>query len=189
MKTFRTAVRADVARYDKRAQISVWDAIGTVLSHPGLQAVLTYRFGRLLHAGRARPALRPLLVLGWAVYGLATLLVRKAYAIHLASSADIGPGFYVGHFGGIVLVNCTVGAHCSVAQQTRVGSLAEPSGPQVGDRVWIGAHARIVGPVQVGDGTAIAPGAVVTKNIPRRSLVVGSPGRIVRRDYDTTPIL
>jgi serine O-acetyltransferase len=62
-------------------------------------------------------------------------------------------------------------------------------GPEIGDSVWIGAHAKIFGPVKVGARATIAPGACVTKDVPRNSLIVGAPARIVSRRYDNSHIL
>jgi serine O-acetyltransferase len=76
-----------------------------------------------------------------------------------------------------------------VGQQTKVGRPGELAGPQIGNGVWIGAHARICGPVSVADGATIAPGARVIKNVPSRALVVGNPARVVFRGYDNTRIL
>jgi serine O-acetyltransferase len=148
-----------------------------------------YRLGRLLQAWRTRALLWPLLPFGWLLYGFGVLLVRKGYGIHLSLTADIGAGFWVGHFGGIEVVNCRLGERCSVGQQTKVGRHDEPDGPQVGDGVWIGAHARIFGPAKIGAGATIAPGARVSRNVPDHALVAGDPGRVIFRNYDNTRIL
>ena len=84
-------------------------------------------------------------------------------------------GIWIGHFGGIELANCRMGEGCTVGQQTKVGCLAETDGPQIGNGVWIGAHARICGRIRIGDGATIAPGARVVEDVPSRSLVVGAP--------------
>jgi len=166
----------------RRVLAGIWNQMG-------LQAVLVYRFGQLLRASRRRVLLWPLLLLGWLVYGLAMLWVRQAYGIRIALSADIGAGFWVGHFGGVEVANCRLGMRCSVGQQTKVGRVEDVDGPCVGDGAWIGAHARISGPIKVGNGVTIAPGARVTKNVPDRALVAGDPGRIVLRGYDNSQIL
>lgn len=87
------------------------------------------------------------------------------------------------------MVNCRLGERCSVGPQTHVGREAEPEGPQIGDGVWIGAHAKISGPIHIGDGVTIAPGARVTKNVPSNALVAGDPGRVVFRGYSNARIL
>jgi len=148
-----------------------------------------YRFGRMLLAKQNLVFLWPLLGVGWCVYALGALVVRKGYGIEVSLSADIGAGFWIGHFGGIEVVNCRLAERCSVGQQTKVGRTEQIDGPEIGDSVWIGAHATIFGPVKVGARATIAPGARVTKDVPGNSLIVGNPGRIVSRHYDNSNIL
>jgi serine O-acetyltransferase len=183
------AVLADLHRCVSESETSKRRVLSTVWNEMGLQAVLLYRFGQWLCASWKRILLWPVLPFGWVMYALGALVVRRGYGIRLSLSADIGPGFWVGHFGGVEVVNCRLGERCSVGQQTKVGSAQDVEGPLVGNGVWIGAHARIMGPVRVGNGATIAPGARVTKNVPERALVVGDPGRVVFRGYDNTQIL
>jgi serine O-acetyltransferase len=188
MTGIRDAVHADVRRWVDGNDSSSRRVLSLIWHDMGLQAVLWYRFGQALRTARHRILLWPLLPLGWLIYACGAVLVRRGYGIRLSLSADIGPGFWVGHFGGIEVTNCRLGERCSVGQQTKVGRAGERAGPQVGDEAWIGAHARITGPVKVGNGVTVAPGARVTRNVPDRSLVVGDPGRVLR-GYDNTPIL
>jgi len=189
MSRYWDVVRADIRRCVNEKETSVRRVLATVCNQMGLQAILVYRFGRLLRAARRQVVVWPLLPLGWLLYGLAVLWVRRGYSIRIALSADIGAGFWVGHFGGVEVVNCRLGERCSVGQQTKVGRAEDTEGPQVGDGAWIGAHARIFGHVRVGNGVTIAPGARVTRNVPDRALVVGDPGRVVFRGYDNSQIL
>ena len=53
---------------------------------------------------------------GWLLYAMAAELVRECYDIRLELSADIGPGFWIGHFGGIELAHCQLGERCTVGQ-------------------------------------------------------------------------
>lgn len=189
MKTFLNAVRADLKRCCAEEALSLASIAGIILREVGLQALLVYRFGRLLLSCRRQPLAWPLLPVGWLGYALAAAAVRRCYGIDLALSAEIGKGFWVGHFGGIEVVNCQIGERCSVGQQTQVGRITDRGGPQIGDGVWMGAHAKVTGPIQIDDGVTIAPGARVTRDIPRNSLVVGNPGRVVFRNYRNAQIL
>jgi serine O-acetyltransferase len=186
---FWNAVRADIHRCVSENETSMRRKFAVIWGEMGLQAVLVYRFGRLLRSSARCPLAWPLLPFGWLLYACAVALVRSGYGIRLSPSADIGPGFWVGHFGGIEVVNCRLGERCSVGQQTKVGRHGEPAGPQVGNGVWIGAHARVFGSVSIGDGATIAPGARVTRNVPAAALVAGDPARVVFRGYDNTQIL
>jgi len=189
MSSFLRVARADLNRYLDQNATSAWNKLNAVRRNEGLQAVLVYRFGRMLESKRKQLFLWPLLVFGWAAYAFAALVMRRGYGIEVSLSADIGAGFWIGHFGGIEVVNCRLAEHCSVGQQTKVGRVEQIDGPEIGDSVWIGAHAKIFGPVKVGACATIAPGACVTKDVPRNSLIVGAPARIVSRRYDNSRIL
>ena len=54
--------------------------------------------------------------------------------------------------------------------------------PTIGDRVWIGSHAAIVGNVKIGNDVLIAPGAYVNFDVPDNSIVLGNPGKIIKKD-------
>jgi serine O-acetyltransferase len=189
MTSFLRASRADLHRYLERKATSAWGKLWAILVNQGLQAVLIYRFGRLLDSKKKVVPVWPFLAIGWIAYAVIAAVIRRGYGISLSLSADIGEGFYIGHFGGIEIVNCRLREHCSVGQQTIVGCAAQIDGPQIGHNVWIGAHAKVFGPVKVGNHATIAPGARVTKDVPSNALIVGDPGRIVSRRYDNSRIL
>ena len=155
----------------------------------GLHALLAYRLGRwLLRAGR-RYYLWPLLPCGWLLYLLLSRLARAIFDIRLELSADIGPGFYIGHFGAIRVRHCRIGADCSMGRLTNIMPAAAGAGPDIGDRVWIGAHAQIVGAYRIGSGATIAAGAVVQRDVPPGALCLGNPARVVIPNYDNRGIL
>jgi serine O-acetyltransferase len=188
MPSFRHLIRTDFERWLDGRPLSARNAWSALFRNQGLQAVLVYRFGRQLLAAKRHPWWWPLLALAAPVYLAAAAMVRAFYGIHLYMSAEIGPAFSVQHFGGVEVANCRLGEGCTVGQQTKVGSRETADGPEVGNGVWIGAHAKVLGPVRVGDGATIAPGGRVTKAIPARAFVVGDPGRVVFRGYDNTRI-
>jgi serine O-acetyltransferase len=184
-------IRADVVRILHRSRdISVIDVLRILWVNFGLQALVVYRFGRWL--GRLRKY-----SLGWLiaallypVYWILSVCVRMAYGINLAQSADIAPGFYINHFGGIEVRNCCIGSHCNIQQQVKLGSVETTNkGLVIGERVYIGAHAQIYTNVKIGDGATIGAGAVITQDIPSQCLVVGNPSRISQWDYDNGNLL
>ena len=174
----------DVRRYSASQEMTPLRALRTILCNHGLQAVLVYRFGQTLNSRRHRIFMWPLLGIGWLLYGPAAWFIRRGYGINLSLTAHIGPGLYIAHFGGVEFTNCRIGAGCLIGHQTKIGSPLEPDGPQIGDSVWIGPHSRIFGPTRIGDNATIAPGTCVKKNVPKRSLVVGDPGRIISHNYE-----
>ena len=184
------AFMADVRRYQREVPRRHRSVMALVMRRAGLQVLGVYRFGQWLRRSR-HPLLRAgLMPLRWIVYAPLRQVLGRAYGISLADSAEIGPGLYIGHGGGIDLRHCSLGAHCSIAQQTRIGPLAGAvAGPRIGNRVWIGAHAHVLGSIIVADGATIAAGAHVARDVPPRALVAGNPARVVRWGYDNTVIL
>jgi serine O-acetyltransferase len=155
----------------------------------GLHALLAYRLGRWLLRARRSFYLWPVLPFGWPLYYLLSRFAQLAFDIRLELSADIAPGFYIGHFGAIHLRDCRIGPNCSIGRLTNIMPAAAGPGPVIGERVWIGAHAQIVGAYRIGAGATIAAGAVVQEDIPERALCLGNPGRLVMREYDNSGIL
>ena len=107
--------------------------------------------------------------------------------IELPWKTRIGPGFRVDHGQALVINDGTVfGANCTVRNSTTIGNKRLEDGsysraPRFGDRVDIGANAIIIGPITIGNDVMIGAGAVVLKDVPPNSVVVGNPGRIIPR--------
>jgi serine O-acetyltransferase len=185
---FLQLLAADVRRHYRPPRATTWGVLAAIGTCPGLQAVLVYRLGKWLQSARSPVVTWPLIPPGWLLYWLAAAFIRAAYDIHLAISAELGAGFFVGHFGGVRVYRCRMGANCGVGQHTKVGRPDDRVGPDIGESVWIGAHAKIFGTVKIGDRATIAPGARVMKNVPARTLIIGDPGRSLGY-YDSTRIL
>ena len=83
----------------------------------------------------------------------------------------------IAHLNGVVVAPASrVGEDCVFYQQVTLGMNGRKSldiGPQLGDRVSIGAGAKIIGPVKIGDDVTIGANAVVTKDIPDGATVIG----------------
>jgi serine O-acetyltransferase len=183
------SVRADLLR----AQGCAWEgprrAIHTLVNSYGLQALLVYRLGRWLREARRHPwrwLLAPLL---WPTQWLLSGLVRTAYDIRLDSSADIGPGLLIHHFAGIRLRACRLGTNCVIHHEVHLEPAADgQDGPQLGDRVWVGPHARILGQIRVGRGATVGAGAVVRRDVAENALVLGNPASVARSGYDNSSL-
>lgn len=106
---------------------------------------------------------------------------KYGYEIH--PSTDIAPGFYLGHFGGVVInQKARIGFNVNVSHGVTIGS--SNRGPKcgypiIGDNVWIGSGAKIVGRITVGNNVAIAPNAVVINDVPDYCCIGGIPARII----------
>jgi serine O-acetyltransferase len=177
-------IRADILRFQ---QVEKNNTIRLFFESPGLKTLIIYRFGRWLRNLASNPLRWPLVLVLTPAYWLMTAYMRFDCDIILDQTAEIGPGLYIGHFGGIRLRNCRIGTHCTINQEVCLEpNVGEDDGPIIGNRVWIGAHARIQGSVQVGDGSTVGAGAFVTKDVAGNCLVLGNPARVVQRDYDNS---
>ena len=96
----------------------------------------------------------------------------------IGRNAQFGPGFVLIHSYGIV-INSAVRGGCNVKLEHLVTIGAEKGqSPQLGDNVFVGAGARIIGGVKLGDNSKIGANAVVTKDVPANATAVGVPARI-----------
>lgn len=117
---------------------------------------------------------------------ISRLMLRRytfKFGIQICYSTEIGPGFYIGHFGQIVVNGeAKIGRNCNISQGVTIGmtTRGEKAGvPVIGDNVYIGPGAKIIGKVNVGNKVAIGANAVVTKDIPDNAVVVGVPAKVI----------
>lgn len=111
------------------------------------------------------------------LYLIDKFLVEVLFGITIDVNSNIGPGFYIGHFGGII-VRGDFGSQCSIGQGVTVGSKGAGKSdgwPVIGDNVYIGAGAKIIGSIKVGNDCVIGANAVVIRDVPGNSLAVGVP--------------
>ncbi len=116
---------------------------------------------------------------------VAQKLMEIITGICLPRDAEIGGGLYLPSFGAIILGRGSIGENCTIEQNVTLGIAgrgAERGRPTIGNRVFIGAGAMIVGKVTIGDDAYIFPGSVVTRSVPPRAAVMGYPARIVSHD-------
>jgi len=144
---------------------------------------------------------------GWCQLGVRqmTVLLLHHYSIRfgidISRDARIGSGLYIGHFGGIV-VNAAVviGDNCNLSQGVTLGQVnrgPKAGCPTIGNNVYIGPGAKIIGHIQVGDHAAIGANAVVVDDVPSHGAVGGVPARVIsdagsegyvnRTDYPPVP--
>jgi serine O-acetyltransferase len=173
-------LRADLERFtglvrEPSARLRMWR---NLLETQGVWAVSAYRFGQWANAEAPRP-LRPV---AKAAYLGAFKLVEILSGISLPAHARIGAGLYIGHFGNIIVHPDTVmGERCSLSQGVTIGVLGgdRPGVPCIGNDVYIGAGAKILGPVTIGDGAIIGANAVVLEDVPAGATAVGVPARVI----------
>ena len=104
-------------------------------------------------------------------------------------STQIGEGFYLtDHRGYIVIGEAKIGRNCNVAHAVTIGRTYKNGKtvfPTIGDRVWFGTGSVVVGDIRIGTDVLIAPNAYVNFDVPDNSLVIGNPGKIIRKDNPT----
>lgn len=155
-----------------------WQAHGRDWTKPGFRAVAVHRFG-VWRMGIGPKLLRaPCSVLYRALFRY----VRNHYGIELPYSVKLGRRVIVEHCGAIVIHgNCSLGDDCIVRQGVTLGNrtLDRPfDAPQLGARVNVGAGAKILGAVRVGDDAQIGANAVVLDDVPAGATAIGIPARI-----------
>lgn len=99
------------------------------------------------------------------------------------TNAQIGPGLYIGHHGGIVTnEEMQIGKNCNLSHDVTIGvsRRGERAGvPVIGDNVYIGPGAKIFGKITIGNNAAIGANCVVTKDVPENGVVAGIPGKVI----------
>lgn len=170
-------IHSDLRRYRATGARS---SARVVLLTQGFWASCTYRVCHALTLGARKSALRiPVAI----VVALVQKAVQIVTGISLPPGCDVGPGLYIAHFGGIIVhPEARLGGNCNIGCQVVIGygrSGGKWGYPILGDRVFVGPGAKILGPVTVGNDSAIGANAVVLKDVPDRAVVGGVPARVI----------
>ena len=134
--------------------------------------LLIFRFGQWAGADKQRRL--PAVIL-WRIAD--TLYLRLLIGAELPSSVKCGPGLILRHAGQGVVLNhhVTIGSNARIYHRVTIGVADEGGPPTLGDNVYIGTGASILGEIHVGDNARIGAGAVVVKDVPADSVAVGVP--------------
>jgi serine O-acetyltransferase len=157
------------------------------LASLGFWALQVYRLGHLRYRFQSRLVRYPLAVLHLVLAKLAEMLC----GVTIGVSARIGRRLVIEHSGAIVVHGLAViGDDCIIRQGVTIGNrrMDRPlEAPQLGHRVNVGAGAKILGAVRVGDDADIGANAVVITDVPAGALAVGVPARIILRGQRHDP--
>ena len=149
----------------------------------GFWAMLVYRFGRWRYG--VRPILlRKLMSL---LYRIAFKCVQVITGIELPCEVELGRNFVIDHAGGIVVSGyAKFGDDCRIRTGVVVGlaRVDEPGAPVIGDRVDIGAGAKVLGLIRIGNDVLIGANAVVIRDVPDQSIAAGVPAVVKPRRLD-----
>ena len=114
-------------------------------------------------------------------------VIRSITGIEIHPAAKIGRGLFIDHGMGVVIgETAEIGEDVTLYHGVTLGGTSLEKGkrhPTIGDRVVIGAGAKVLGPVTVGDDSRIGANAVVVKSVPKNSVVVGVPGQNIQRSH------
>lgn len=148
--------------------------VEVILCYPGLHALIAHRLAHYLY--RKKLILLPRLI---------SQISRFFTGIEIHPGAKIGQGLFIDHGMGVVIgETAEVGDNVTIYQGVTLGGTGKEKGkrhPTIGNNVFIGSGAKILGSIRVGDNVKIGAGSVVNKPVPSNTTVVGVPGKVVAR--------
>ena len=146
-----------------------------IFLYAGFHAVLIYRFTHLLY--RMRIPFFPRLF---------SQLARFFTGVEIHPGAKIGPGFFIDHGMGVVIGETSeIGENVTIYQGVTLGGTGRDRGkrhPTLGDHVVVGAGAKVLGNIRLGNNVKVGAGSVVVHAVPENCTVVGVPAEIVRKE-------
>lgn len=167
------AMRQDI-RAAKQRDPAAPSALQVVFAYPGVHAIWGHRISHRLWNRGARLAARTL-----------AELTRVLTGVDIHPGAILGAGLFIDHATGVVIgETAEIGDDVTIYHGVTLGGSGVDTGkrhPTVGDRVTIGAGAKVLGPIKIGDDSRIGANAVVVKPVPSNSVVVGVPGQVISR--------
>ena len=169
------AIRRDirVARERDPANPSTLEVI---FAYPGVHAVWGHRISHWLWNRGAKVAAR-----------VVAEITRVLTGVDIHPGAILGGGLFIDHATAVVIgETAEVGDDVTLFHGVTLGGTGRDTGkrhPTVGDRVVIGAGAKVLGPIKIGDDSRIGANSVVVKEVPSSAVVVGVPGQIIGRSH------
>jgi serine O-acetyltransferase len=144
--------------------------------YSGFHAIFWHRIDHFLHA-RLRIPFFPRFI---------AQIVRWVTGVEIHPGAKIGPGFFIDHGMGVVIGETTeIGREVLLYQGVTLGGTGagrEKRHPTLGDHVVVGAGAKVLGNIKIGNNVKIGGGSVVVHSVPDNCTVVGVPAEIVRKE-------
>ncbi len=151
------------------------NAIEIILPYSGLHALVFYRIANFLH--KLKIPIIPRLI---------SQITRHITGFEIHPAARMGRGLFIDHGMGVVIgVTTIIGDDVTLYKGVTLGGTGREKGkrhPTIGNNVVIGTGAKVLGNISIGDNSYVGANAVVIKDIPPKSTVVGVPGRITKQD-------
>ena len=144
-----------------------------IILYPGFHVLVTHKIAHFLYNRKCFFLAR-----------FVSQLARHLTGIEIHPGAKIGRCLFIDHGMGIVFgETAEIGDNCTIYHQVTLGGTGKDTGkrhPTIGNNVLIGAGAKILGPVYIGDNSRIAAGSVVLQNLPANCTAAGVPANVVR---------
>ena len=167
------AIRQDI-RAAKQRDPAEPTTLEVIFAYPGVHAIWGHRISHWLWNRGARVAARTF-----------AELTRILTGVDIHPGATLGTGLFIDHATGVVIgETAEVGDDVTIYHGVTLGGTGRDTGkrhPTIGDRVIIGAGAKVLGAIKIGDDSRIGANAVVVKEVPSSAVVVGVPGQIIGR--------
>lgn len=166
--------KQDVARWIVPEQVAPLQEVTFMTTlkllyrHMPLRAMLWFRFGSWCNEHGI-----PLMS------GFTQRLLFRSYGLELMVGSNIEGGLYIAHPIGTVIGNATLGQNCTIIGSTTLGMRKNGIFPTLGNGVFIGVGARILGDIHLGDNATVGAMALVLTDVPANTTVVGIPARPV----------
>ena len=171
----------DPGRYPKdgapsAARLRARDVLRLLWRHAAVWPTAIFRMSAWCHRHRIRV--------------VPTILERVnlvMFGIEISSSIPVGPGLYIAHPVGCVLMAKRIGANATIISAVTLGMRTTHDFPVLGDGVVIGAGARVLGGIVLGEGSVIGANAVVIDDVPAGATAVGIPARVLGHTNGAAP--
>lgn len=150
------------------SEVTLFKILRLLWTYPAFQAMFWFRVGSWFRQRR--------IPLSWLVYRI----LFHGYGLEISIGADYDGGLYIPHPFGSVIAARKIGENCSIISNVTLGMRNKWEFPELGDRVFVGSGARILGGIHVGDDAVVGANAVVIQDIPDGATVVGIPAKIQR---------
>jgi serine O-acetyltransferase len=174
-----TTIKADLQAIFDRDPAAT-STLEVVLTYAGFHALLAYRISHWLQS--CGVPLFPRAI---------SQVARWLTGIEIHPSAKIGTGFFIDHGMGVVIgETAEIGDYVTLFQGVTLGGTGKERGkrhPTLGNHVVVGAGAKILGGIRIGDNVKIGANSVVLKNVPPNSTVIGVPARIIKSKGERLP--
>ncbi|WP_311590241.1 serine O-acetyltransferase [Varibaculum massiliense] len=147
------------------------NGLEVALTYPGVHAVWAYRLAHMLFKKNFKLLAR-----------IVSSISRSYTGVDIHPGARLGRRLFIDHANGVVIGETTkIGTDCVLFHQVTLGGVSMSKGkrhPTLGDRVMVGAGAKVLGPIHVGSDSRIAANAVVVRDVPAGCSAIGVPARV-----------